>query len=65
MGENCGENAGTRAQGMDDVSYVRPARYSDDFVYFVKKNLKILAYMQFFSYLCAQICINGIYVYVN
>ncbi len=38
MGENCGENAGIGTQGMDDVSYVRHARYSGDFVYFVKKN---------------------------
>ncbi len=37
MGENCGENAGIGTQGMDDVSYLRPARYSGDSVYFVKK----------------------------
>lgn len=48
MGEYCGENAGIGTQGMDDVSYLRPARYSGDSVYFVKKNGKFLHICNFF-----------------
>lgn len=49
---------------MDDVSYVRHARYSGDFVYFVKKSENSCIYAIFFVSLRANLYQRNI-VYVN